>query len=61
MEFTLNFNMDNDAFNGDMKYYESSRILQDIAKKIKDRKEEGKIYDINGNQIGHWYISELPF
>lgn len=60
MKFTLEFDMDNDAFNpedGNVNYAEVSRILEKVAVDVEWR-DIDDIRDINGNTIGHWQINE---
>lgn len=35
---------------------EVERILEEIIKKVKNGRSEGKILDINGNSIGEWEL-----
>ncbi len=52
MEFTLEINMDNAAFDDSQ---ELPRILRDLAKRIAANPEVGgySVRDSNGNNVGH--------
>lgn len=55
--FTLRFSTDNAAFSGD-RDLEVSRILQAVARKIEVTGEDnGKVFDLNGNNVGTWRIT----
>jgi hypothetical protein len=58
MKFTLEFDMDNAAF--DEGNDEAPRILRKLAGTIEDFSagSGGKIRDINGNTVGHWEVTE---
>ena len=59
MEFRLQFNMDNSAFQEegqDFNDAEVDRILSDIKYKIKEGEIYETIRDLNGNTIGQWSI-----
>ena len=57
MEFKLNFNMDNDVFNGPLtRDAEIIYILDAVTEDIQ-WKNNGIIRDSNGNTIGSWDIS----
>ena len=57
MEFTMKFNMDNAAFDGD-KWLAASKILIDCAYKLRSDcgDTSGTLRDINGNKTGEWSI-----
>lgn len=60
MKFKLEINMDNAAFEDDS---EIKRIMDDMAKKISHGYplrcwDKGVIYDINGNKVGTWEVTE---
>lgn len=58
MEFKLNIEMDNDAF--DRSGRELRRILREVTKRMEDfdgRADRGAVHDINGNTVGTWRIS----
>lgn len=51
---SIQFNMDNAAFEGDRWRNELTRILRELADKIEDDTlNSNKIRDINGNPIGY--------
>lgn len=37
--------------------YEIARLLRDIAMKIENFHEDGKIMDVNGNRCGEWSLN----
>lgn len=55
--FKLSFKTGNDAFQDGNKEYEVSRILKELAEKVENGSDGGKIKDINGNTIGEWDLS----
>lgn len=58
MQFRLQFDTDNAAFEGEELGLEIARILYAIANDINQRSRadivEGSARDINGNQVGTW-------
>ena len=44
------------AFDDDGLYFESARILREIAKDVENGAECGLILDINGYVIGEWSL-----
>ena len=56
MDFKLEFNMDNAAFTG-YPEGEASRILKEIASRIRDGQTDDPVFDLNGNNIGEWEIT----
>jgi len=54
--FELEFKTDNAAFDVDTSEYEVARILKNVAGKIVAGNYDGKIFDSNGNAIGHFYF-----
>lgn len=36
--------------------YEVARLLRDVAMKIENFHEDGKIMDVNGNRCGEWSL-----
>ena len=56
MEFKLNFNMDNAAF--DFAEGEIVRILRQVEERLNVGRDSATIMDINGNVIGHWEIED---
>lgn len=58
-EFTLTFDMDNDAFADGNAPDECARILKIIAGKASSGQEGGSIWDSNGNTVGTW-SAEYP-
>lgn len=57
--FTLQFDTENAAFI-EAPVTEIDRILRDVALKVADGREDGVVYDANGNRIGEWSF-ELVF
>ena len=55
-EFNVSFKMNNDEFCDNA--FESERILRKVIDAVNCGKFEGKIYDINGNAIGKYWIVE---
>jgi len=59
--FKLEINTENDAFNGSMAT-ELARILRkvanDVAQGIIPGESGENIFDINGNLVGFWHITE---
>jgi len=55
MEFTLNFNMDNAAFDTAPEQ-EVKRILLVAAERVEQGVTRSLIRDVNGNNIGRWDI-----
>ena len=59
MEFKLQFNMDNAAFQEEFQDFNASevaRILSDIRYEIREGLINAAISDLNGNTIGQWSI-----
>jgi len=52
--FRLEFKTDNAAFHEGYGREETARILNEIAQKVIEGINSGKIKDINGNTIGWW-------
>jgi hypothetical protein len=59
MKFVCEFNMDNDAFMDydEFDVVEVIRILQEIAREVGNGKNNSRISDSYGNNIGKWSIS----
>lgn len=58
--FHLSVKMDNAAFVDDGPGYELGRILQELAERLGDGPlppATGKLYDYNGNSVGHWEVT----
>ncbi len=55
--FRMNFEMVNAAFDEGAAGDEVARILREAADKAADGRDEGIVYDINGNAIGRWRVS----
>ena len=58
MRMTIEFSMDNAAFDDLGRADEISRILKRIEQRIQDGEDGGGIVDYNGNRVGEWEISE---
>lgn len=60
--FTLEFNLDNAAFqddDGDFDPYdETARILRAVASRVAQTEFKGCVRDINGNRVGAFIIEE---
>jgi len=54
MEFTVNINVDNDAYNGQARQYQLIENLKDIISKLEMGNDWGTVKDINGNKVGNW-------
>ena len=60
MNYQLEINTDNDAFQDGYLEEEIARILRELASRIEKYGACNKtLFDINGNNVGDW--SELPF
>lgn len=55
MKFELKFSIDNDEFH---QHPDISRILAAIPVRVLEGSVGGKVYDINGNSVGEWSLSE---
>lgn len=55
MEFTLNFNVDNAAFDGDPEF-EIKRQLETVVYHVDHGRTSAGLYDVNGNRIGRFEI-----
>lgn len=58
----LEIKTDNAAFSEDEVLtiegrYEVARLLRDVAMKIENFHESGKIMDVNGNRCGEWSLN----
>ena len=56
MKFTVNINLDNDAYNNQHIQYELIDNLKGIIAKLENANEWGTIKDSNGNTVGKWDI-----
>ena len=56
--FTLQFDMGNSSFDGDLKYMEIDTILRQVADRAGDGQSKGIIHDSNGNRIGQWELTQ---
>ena len=54
--FELKFATNNEAFDDHAPEYEIARILARVAKRIEFGASDGRIFDSNGNSIGHFYF-----
>jgi len=57
--FELKFSTDSAAFcelKGITLFFETARILTELAPKVANGQEDGIIVDYNGNTIGEWYL-----
>lgn len=45
-----------DEANSIYKGQEIIRILQEIIRQVEDGREDGSVFDINGNKIGKWEL-----
>lgn len=58
--FKLEFATDNAPFEGEARRDECARILREIADKLENGSQDGaKVYDLNGNAVGRWSLSEI--
>ena len=57
MTFTMNLRGNSAAFEEDARA-ETARILRDLAERVEAGRNEGKLYDINGNSVGSFWIKE---
>jgi hypothetical protein len=55
--FTLTINTDNATFEDDL-FFEIARILHDAANQVEGGTESGNLFDVNGNRIGRFAITE---
>jgi hypothetical protein len=64
LEFKLQLDMGNAAFDEGMEGHETARILRELADKIDHdlhgltRSDTGTLRDINGNKVGTWEVVE---
>jgi hypothetical protein len=65
MAFTMRVETGNAAFQDDTpdgeRFFpgpELARILRDIAERVNDGQTHRAVYDINGNRVGSWEITE---
>jgi hypothetical protein len=58
MKFTLEFDMDNAAFDDEESGVSrgAQEVLNGIAEKVGGGRRDGVIFDHNGNRIGRWAI-----
>ena len=59
MNFTLKFNMNDDAFFDESDAFNAwtvSDTLSSVQRQVNSGKQSGIIRDINGNKIGQWSI-----
>lgn len=59
MKLTIEFNMDNAAFEDDSGA-EAARILRKIAADLDNGGTDGRCMDYHGNGVGEWEISGVP-
>ena len=57
VEMTMKFNMDNDSFQESM-IPQIHEIMENTAGMIEQGYLQASIFDVNGNKIGYWDISE---
>lgn len=38
--------------------WELRRILKEVEDSLEDRKNQGKIFDVNGNRVGEWSLTD---
>ncbi len=58
--FTVKIETDNEAFSGSARGLELARALLKIAARLEDLgslSDGGKVFDINGNSVGHWEVN----
>ncbi len=55
-EFRMNVRMANAAFEDDCKG-EMVRILMKVTEEVARGRQEGPIFDVNGNRVGEWEIT----
>lgn len=53
--FKITIKTENAAFEGDVSS-EVARILETVARKIRNGETSGKLRDINGNKVGEFYF-----
>jgi hypothetical protein len=56
--FKVEFETDNEAFNGSSCEAEIKRILQKIAMRVANGETEGAIMDYNGNRVGSFELTD---
>jgi hypothetical protein len=56
--FKIQFETENAAFQDGFLQYEIARILRDLADDIANGDRSGKVWDYDGNSIGHFSITE---
>lgn len=55
MKLSLDLNSNNAAFE-DSGEFEVARILRDVADRIESGSTEGRLRDVNGNNVGSWFL-----
>lgn len=60
MDLTLKIQSENAAFvdDGNDGRSETARILREAADKIEKGADSGKLYDVNGNPVGNFSLSD---
>ena len=56
MKFTVDINLDNDAYHNQYIQHELIDNLKEIIAKLEDAIDWGTIKDSNGNTVGKWVI-----
>ena len=55
MKFSLTIELGNDAMKN---RFHIIKTLGQVAKKVADNQQSGKIMDVNGNSVGTWELEE---
>ena len=55
MKLSLDLNSSNAAFE-ESGEFEVARILRDVADKIERGESDGRLRDVNGNNVGSWFL-----
>ena len=56
--FKIEIETGNAAFEDDNRNYELARILRQIAERLENGENAGRVLDINGNKVGSFEIEE---
>ena len=55
-QFRIRFDLGNEAFQDGSLRAEVYRILRNIAVRVRDGEDGGKVMDSNGNSVGTWAL-----
>ncbi len=58
MRFVLEFDLDNDDFQGAAREFRAAQVLDEAARGFASGAQSGRCMDSNGNTVGRWAIEE---